>query len=206
MGILTRLFWQVTGLMIPRENVYCWGKKKPMNYDSFHIKQTYLWQRALRTPSTSTDTITNWPANHLARASKVQIRYLRSLKADSTVCRPSSLVLSEPCFASNEKKRLGLSSNMRKILDNSAKAQKKKKKNHGGYSTAKILHGNWNSPLILPACLKRLGSRWVVRHGGGLPKAYEVISLIFIHLMMTKNVNWWLHSFRDDPNESFILK
>lgn len=34
-------------------------KKKQMNYDSFHIKQTYLWQRALRTASTSTDTITN---------------------------------------------------------------------------------------------------------------------------------------------------
>lgn len=102
-------------------------KKKQMNYDSFHIKQTYMWQRALRTASTSTDTITNWPANHLALASKVQIRYLRSLKADSTVCRPSSLVLSEPCFASNEKKRLGLSSNMRKISDNSANAKKEKK-------------------------------------------------------------------------------
>lgn len=77
--------------------------KRRMNYDSFHIKQTYLWQRALRAPSTSTDIITNWPANHLALASKVQIRYLRSLKADSTVCYPSSLLLSEPCFALNGK-------------------------------------------------------------------------------------------------------
>lgn len=37
----------------------CMLLKRRMNYDSFHIKQTYLWQRALRTPSTSTDAITN---------------------------------------------------------------------------------------------------------------------------------------------------
>lgn len=70
---------------------------------------------------------------------------------------------------------------MKKILDNSAGLK------NGSYFTAKILHTNRNSPLILPACLKRLGSGGVVR--GELPKAYEVISLIFIRLMTTKNVN-----------------
>lgn len=155
MGILTRLFWQVTGLMIPQENVYC-GQRR-MNYDSFHIKQTYLRQRALRVPSTSTDTITNWPANHLALASKVQIRYLRSLKAASTVCWPSSLVLSEPRFAKAP-------CNMKKIVDYSPGLKSK------GYFTAKILHANWNSPLILPPCLRILGSGGVV---GGTSEAYE---------------------------------
>lgn len=93
----------LTGDRIDDSTRKCILLKRRMNYDSFHIKQTYLWQRALRAPSTSTDTITNWPANHLALASKVQIRYLRSLKADSTVCWASSLLLSEPCFAPNEK-------------------------------------------------------------------------------------------------------
>lgn len=77
----------LTGDRIDDSRGKCVLLKRRMNYDSFHIKQTYLWQRALRAPSTSTDTITNWPANHLALASKVQIRYLRSLKEDSTVCR-----------------------------------------------------------------------------------------------------------------------
>lgn len=82
-----------------REKMYV--LKRRMNYDSFHIKKTYLRQRALRTPSTSTDAITNWPANHLPLASKVQIRYLRSLKEDPTVCSSPSLLLSEPCFTLN---------------------------------------------------------------------------------------------------------
>lgn len=77
----------LTGDRIDDSRRKCILLKRRMNYDSFHIKQTYLWQRALRAPSTSTDTITNWPANHLALASKVQIRYLRSLKEDSAVCR-----------------------------------------------------------------------------------------------------------------------
>lgn len=76
----------LTGDRLDDSRRKCILLKRRMNYDSFHIKQTYLWQRALRAPSTSTDTITNWPANHLALASKVQIRYLRSLKEDSTVC------------------------------------------------------------------------------------------------------------------------
>lgn len=125
-----------------------------MNYDSFHIKQTYLQQRALRVPSTSSDTITNWPANHLALASKVPIRYLRSLKADSTDCWPSFLLLSQPCSLPNAEAYWSLC-NMKKILDNSPRLK------NGGYFTAGILHSNWNSPLILPPCLRRLCSRGV---------------------------------------------
>lgn len=92
----------LTGDRIDDSRRKCILPKRRMNYDSFHIKQTYLWQRALRAPSTSTDTITNWPANHFALASKVQIRYLRSLKEDFTVCLLPSLLLSEPCFALSE--------------------------------------------------------------------------------------------------------
>lgn len=113
----------LTGDWIDDSTRKCILLKRRMNYDSFHIKQTYLPQRALRVPSTSTDTITNWPANHLALASKVQIRYLRSLKADSTVCWSSSLWLSKPCFAPNEKSAL-FSCNMKNILDNSPKLKK----------------------------------------------------------------------------------
>ncbi len=76
----------LTGDRIDDSTRKCILLKRRMNYDSFHIKQTYLRQRALRAASTSNDTITNWPANHLTPASKVQIRYLRSLKADSTLC------------------------------------------------------------------------------------------------------------------------
>lgn len=100
-------FWQVTGLMIAEEK--CTRLKKQMNYDSFHIKQTYLRKRALGAASTSTDSITNWPANHLTAASKVQIRYLRSQKEDSAVCSLPSLPLSQPCFALKpENQRFGL--------------------------------------------------------------------------------------------------
>lgn len=178
----------LTGDWIDDSRRKCILLKRRMNYDSFHIRQTYLWHRALRTASTSTDAITNWPANHLALASKVQIRYLRSVKEDSTVCSLPSLLLSEQCFAPNEKVSFALFYNIKKIL--------------GG--NFKILHASWNSPLILPARLKRLGSGGVAE--GKLSTAYEVISLIFIHLMMSKNVNWWLHSFQDDLNETFILK
>lgn len=149
----------LTGDRIDDSTRKCILLKRRMNYDSFHIKQTYLQQRALRVPSTSTDTITNWPANHLVLASKVQIRYLRSLKADSTVCWPSSLLISE-LFPT--RKRLGLSCNMKKILDNSPRLKE------GGYFTARILHANWNSPLILPPCLRRLGGCGVVR--GNFPR------------------------------------
>lgn len=93
----------LTGDRIDDSRRKCILLKRRMNYDSFHIKQTYLWQRALRAPSTSTDTITNWPANHLALASKVQIRYLRSLKEDSTVCRFPLYYYRNHVLALNEK-------------------------------------------------------------------------------------------------------
>lgn len=49
----------LTGDRIDDSTRKCILLKRRMNYDSFHIKQTYLVQRALRVPSTSTDTITN---------------------------------------------------------------------------------------------------------------------------------------------------
>lgn len=49
----------LTGDRIDDSGGKCTLLKRQMNYDSFHIKQTYLWQRALRAPSTSTDSITN---------------------------------------------------------------------------------------------------------------------------------------------------
>ena len=71
---------------------------KKMNYDSFHIWQTAVEQRALSTQSISTDTITNWHASHTPPPpSKGQIRYLRSLKADASGCR-SFLVYQQHVF------------------------------------------------------------------------------------------------------------
>lgn len=49
----------LTGDRIDDSTSKCILLKRRMNYDSFHIKQTYLQQRALRAPSTSTDTIIN---------------------------------------------------------------------------------------------------------------------------------------------------
>lgn len=153
-----------------------------MNYDSFHIKQTYLFQRALGAPSTSADTITNWPANHLGRASKVQIRYLRSL----ALCYYHSHVLlcTRNC--------LGLFCNIKKRIRYWIKSP-----------GLRISHVNWNSHFNTLSMSEEI--RWGCGGDGG-EGDYEVISLIFIHLMTTKNVNWWLHSFRDDPNESLTLQ
>lgn len=130
----------------------CGGKctllKRQTNYDSFHIKQTYLRQRALRAPSTSTDSITNWPANHLAPASKVQIRYLRSLKEDSTVCSAPLFTIIRAMFRPESRKKKSLGSlfvRHEKDLGWFSRASKNR-----DYFTAKILHASRNSPLILP--------------------------------------------------------
>lgn len=56
------------------------------------------------------------------------------------------------------RKRLGLSCNMKKILDNSPSLKKREAISQLGFYTL-----TENSPLILPPCLSRLGSGGVAR-------------------------------------------
>lgn len=150
MGILTRPLWQVIGLMIPRENVHCWKGGWIMTV--FILKNVSAARSIKREPSTSADTITNWPANHPALASKVQIRYLRSLEADASVSKAFlfSYYQHHVSLWAKASRSLG---DMKKTLDNSPRLKMEAISQWGWLH---ILHAHWNSPLILFPCQSRL--------------------------------------------------
>lgn len=95
--------------MIDEASVMCISETR-MNYDSFHIKQTYLVQKSI-TCAEYIDSITNWCASQSALDSKVQIRYWRSFKADISVGLLSvidSMLSSESGLLVHKKRSFGL--------------------------------------------------------------------------------------------------